>query len=116
MKPLTLDEIVGLERYAAIRDPYRERVIAYKKDRRLGVGDEITLLFEDRETLRFQVQEMLWVERIVDPEKVQHELDVYNGLLPGPGELSATLFIEITEPGRIRPALFPRPAHSRRTD
>jgi hypothetical protein len=69
------------------------------------VGDHVTLLFEDRETLRFQVLEMLFVERIGDPTRVQNELDVYNELIPGERELSATLFVEITEPGRIRPEL-----------
>jgi hypothetical protein len=96
---------VGLGRYAEIRPAYRARVIAYKRSRRLGVGDRVSLVFEDRETLRFQVQEMLWIERIREPAKVQQELDVYNGLMPGAGELSATLFIEITERAEIRPEL-----------
>jgi hypothetical protein len=65
----------------------------------------VTLLFEDRETIRFQVQEMLAVERIRDPEKVQRELDVYNELVPGAGELSATLFIEVGDSARIREEL-----------
>lgn len=105
MKPLRLEEILGLEEYARVRDAYRRAVIAHKRNRRLAVGDKITLLFEDRETLRFQVQEMLQVERIAEPERVQHELDVYNELMPGPRELSATLFIEISEQERIRPEL-----------
>ena len=105
MKPLTLEEIVGLAAYGPIRDDYRRRVIAYKRARRVSVGEKVSLVFEDRETLRFQVQEMLWVERIAEPRKVQHELDVYNGLLPGRGELSATLFIEIPDLPSIRPEL-----------
>jgi hypothetical protein len=105
MRPLARDEIAPLGPYAAVRDAYRSAVIAHKRTRRLGVGPNVTLLFEDRETLRFQVQEMLWVERIEQPSRVQHELDVYNELMPGPGELSATLFVEITEPGRIRAEL-----------
>jgi hypothetical protein len=102
MRPVTFDEVVPLERYAALRDAYREAVIAHKRDRRLAVGERVTLVFEDRETLRFQIQEMLWIERISDEHKVQDEIDVYNELVPGDRELSATLFIEITDMPSIR--------------
>ena len=105
MRPLERDEIVPLGPYARLRDAYRRAVIEHKATRRLEVGPSVMLLFEDRETLRFQVQEMLWVERISAPAQVQHELDVYGELLPGPGELSATLMVQITEPGRIRAEL-----------
>ena len=105
MRPLRRFEIVPLDRYGALRDAYRERVIAHKRTRRVALGEHATLLFEDRETLRFQVQEMLWVERIREPAKVQTELDVYNELMPGESELSATLFLEITEASEIRPTL-----------
>jgi hypothetical protein len=105
VRPLRIDEVVSLDRYGLLRDAYRERVIAYKRARRAALGERATLLFEDRETLRFQVQEMLWVERIAEPAKVQAELDVYNELMPGPDELSATLFLEILEPAEIRPTL-----------
>jgi hypothetical protein len=105
VRRLDAAEIVDLETYAGQRAEYRRRVIEYKRSRRLSVGERVSLLFEDRETLRFQIQEMLQVERISDPEKVQHELDVYNELVPGDGELSATLFIEVDEPGRIRAEL-----------
>jgi hypothetical protein len=105
MRPLRIEEIVPLDRYGPLRDAYRERVIAYKRTRRVALGERATLLFEDRETLRFQIQEMLWVERIREPEKVQAEIDVYNELMPGAGELSATLFLEILESSEIRPTL-----------
>jgi len=105
MRRLTLDDIVPIETYPALRDAYRDAVIAHKRARRLAIGDNVTLVFEDRETLRFQVHEMAWIERIEDPEKIQHELDVYNELMPGERELSATLFVEITELAKIRPAL-----------
>ena len=105
MRPLEAAEIVDLESYAGLRPEYRRRLIEYKRSRRLAVGERVSLLFEDRETLRFQVQEMLLVERISDPEKVQHELDVYNELVPGEGELSATLFIEVGEAEQIRAEL-----------
>jgi len=105
VRPLRSDEIVPLERYGQLRDAYRERVIAYKRSRRVALGESATLLFEDRETLRFQVQEMLWVERIREPAKLQTEIDVYNELMPDADELSATLFLEIVEASEIRPTL-----------
>jgi hypothetical protein len=105
LRPLALDEMVGLDAYERLRDAYRERVVAMKRTRRLAVGDRVTLLFENRETVRFQVQEMLRIERIRTPERVQHELDVYNALVPRAGELSATLLIEIPERDRIRAEL-----------
>jgi hypothetical protein len=105
MRPLESSEIVGLARYAEIRAAYRARVIDYKRSRRLAVGDRVGLVFEDRETLRFQVQEMLFVERISAPERVQDELDVYNELVPGTDELSATLFIEVPEQEQVKPEL-----------
>ncbi len=105
MKPLVLEDIVDREKYVGLRPSYRAAVIDYKRSRRLAVGEDITLLFEDRETLRFQVQEMVWVEGIALPDKIQHEIDTYNELMPADRELSATLFIEITEAAEIRPAL-----------
>jgi len=105
VRPLGIDEIVPLDRYGPLRDAYRERVIAYKRTRRVALGERATLLFEDRETLRFQVQAMLWAERISEPAKVQAEIDVYNELMPGADELSATLFLEIVESSEIRPTL-----------
>jgi hypothetical protein len=105
VRPVQLQEIVSLDRYADLRPAYREAVIRHKASRRLPVGDKVTLLFEDRETLLFQIQEMCWIERISDPEKIQTEIDVYNALVPEDHELSATLFIEITEMPEIRPEL-----------
>jgi hypothetical protein len=105
VKPVTLDEIAPLEDYDRLRPEYRRAVIAYKRLRRASVGEKVTLLFEDHETLRFQVHEMIWVERISDPRKIQREIDVYNELMPGENELSATLFIEITDAPEIRSEL-----------
>jgi len=105
VKPLALEDIVDRERYAGLRPGYRAAVIDYKRRRRLAVGENISLLFEDRETLQFQVQEMIWVEGITLPDKIQHEIDTYNDLMPADRELSATLFVEITEASEIRPAL-----------
>jgi len=105
MRPVALGEIVGLAAYEGLRPAYLERARAMKRPRRLGVGEHVTLLFENRETVRFQVQEMVRVERLADPAAVQHELDVYNALVPGEHELSATLFVEITELEHIKAEL-----------
>ena len=105
MNPLTTADLPPLDVFEAERDAMRAAVIAHKAKRRVALGENLTLLFEDRETIRWQVLEMCRVEGIRDLEGMTHELRVYNELVPGPRELSATLFIEITEPGRIRPEL-----------
>lgn len=97
MPPLTPADVLSPDEYERQRELYRQRIIELKRRRRISLGDKITLVFENRETLRFQVQEMVRVERIVDPQKIQDELDVYNALLPAPGEVSATLLIELTD-------------------
>jgi Protein of unknown function (DUF3501) len=94
--PLTLDDIVDQRAYERERHEFRSRVIAAKKLRRISVGPVITLTFESRLTMRFQVQEMARAEKMITDDQIQHELDVYNRLLPAPGELSATLFLELT--------------------
>jgi hypothetical protein len=105
MKILELDEIIDHDRYAGLRPAYRSAVIAYKRSRRVAVGENITLVFENRETIRFQVQEMMWVEGIRGANKIQHELDTYNELIPTWGGLSATLFVDITDGEAIRATL-----------
>ena len=105
MKPLSLSDISNLHEYELERPAFRNRVIEKKSRRRVGLGSMMTLVFEDRDTIRFQIQEMLRVERIVQPEKVQHEIETYNPLLPGAGEVAATLFIEITDPARVQELL-----------
>ncbi|HEX5366077.1 MAG TPA: DUF3501 family protein [Acidimicrobiales bacterium] len=96
MAKLTLDDIADLRAYERERDAFRRRVIALKQRRRVPLGQILTLLFENRDTIRFQVQEMARVEKIISDEGIQAELDVYNPLIPGPGQLSATLFVELT--------------------
>ncbi len=105
MNPLTRADLPSLEAFEAERDAMRAAVIAHKKPRRVALGDRVSVLFEDRETIRWQVLEMCRVEGIRDDAGMAQELNVYNELVPGPGELSATLFIEITEAGQIRPEL-----------
>lgn len=102
MKPLTAQDIIPYADYERQREEFRARIIALKQRRRLSVGPLITLVFESRDTLRFQIQEMIRVERIFDSAKVQEELDVYNALLPSADELSATLLIEITDEAKIK--------------
>ena len=101
-EPLTLDDIADQRAYERERDAFRARVIAVKKLRRVSVGPVITLTFESRLTMRFQVQEMARAEKMVTDEQIQHELDVYNRLLPAAGELSATLFLELTTEEELR--------------
>lgn len=105
MDKLSLRDVFPPPVYEPIRDDMRRRVIALKKPRRVGLGPLLTLVFENRATMIFQVCEMLRAEHISDPVKIQDEVDVYNSLLPDPGELAATLFVEITEQQDIRPLL-----------
>jgi hypothetical protein len=106
IRPVTLDDVVGLDRYEAIRDTVRKRIIELKRARRVAVGPEITFVFENHDTVYFQIQEMLRAERISDLDAVREELAVYNALLPAPGELSATMLIEITDQERIAERLL----------
>jgi hypothetical protein len=105
MNLLTPQDLLSAADYERDRPAIRQRIIALKKRRRISVGALVTLMFENRETLLFQIQEMIRAERIFDPGKIQEECDVYNALLPGPDELSATLFIEITDSERIEELL-----------
>ena len=102
MKALVQEDLIPYVEYERVRERFRGRIIALKRRRRIAVGELITLVFENRDTVQFQVQEMIRVERIFDPGKIQEELDVYNALLPGAGELSATLLIEITDEDKIK--------------
>ena len=96
MAKLTLDDIADLRAYERERDEFRREVIALKKRRRVPLGDFVTLLFENSRTIRFQIQEMARVEKIITDEGIADELRVYNPLTPDPGQLCATLFIELT--------------------
>jgi hypothetical protein len=105
VKKISFDEVKNLYEYEKVRDAVRREIIALKARRRVAVGDRLSLLFENRPTVLFQIQEMIRAERIVAAERVQDEIDVYNELIPGPGELSATLMIEIEDKERIKPEL-----------
>jgi uncharacterized protein DUF3501 len=105
MKPISIQDIQTLHEYELSREDFRRQVIQSKTRRRVPLGPLMTLVFENRDTVRFQIQEMLRVERIVRPDKVQEEIDVYNELLPGAREVAATLFIEVTELSKVQPTL-----------
>ena len=105
MRPVDPNEVLDLTAYERVRGDYVTRMIALKKPRRISVGDKLTFLFENRDTVLFQVQEMTRAERTVDPEAIAEEVSVYNELLPGRDELSATLMIEIPDMSQVRPAL-----------
>jgi hypothetical protein len=90
-------ELLGLGEYEQIREPFRRRIMALKQARRVALGQNMTVLFENHDTALYQIQEMLRTERITAEKAVLHELDTYNELVPGPHELSATIFIEYPE-------------------
>src|SRR5437870_12039112 len=96
IQPLTPKDLWPLSIYEGVRDQFRKEVIAAKKDRRVQAGPEMTLVFENRTTVKFQVQEILRIERITDAAQVAEEVEGFNSMLPVPGELSATLMIELT--------------------
>lgn len=95
IEPITRKDIRGPALYAGFRDDLRKRIIELKKPRRVHVGPLVTLVFENRHTLIFQIEEMLRAEGITEPDKIQEEIDVYNALMPTEDSLSATLFIEL---------------------
>ena len=99
---LTPDDVLDLRAYERVRDRYRRQVIEQKRLRRIPLGPIMTVVFESLETVRFQVHEMVRAERILSDDAIQTELDVYNRLLPGADELSATLFIELTTEDELR--------------
>lgn len=98
MKPVRRDEILDYETYEEERHDIRGRAMAAKQSRRVHVGDDLTFLFENHDTVRYQILEMVRVERLVKEADIQHEIDTYNELLGGPGELGCTLLIEIDDP------------------
>ena len=94
MPQITADSLMTLEAYAKARQGFRAKVIAHKKQRTVHVGDHVTLIFEDELTVRYQVQEMLRVERIFEEEGIRDELNAYNPLIPDGSNWKATLLVE----------------------
>lgn len=102
MTKLTLDDISDLRAYERERADFRARVIELKAKRRVHVGPFVTFVFENRDTIRFQIQEMARVEKIISDTGIEAELRAYNPLIPDPGHLSATMFIELTTEAELR--------------
>ncbi|OGA13590.1 MAG: hypothetical protein A3G25_15370 [Betaproteobacteria bacterium RIFCSPLOWO2_12_FULL_63_13] len=92
------DSLLTLEAYARERSDFRARVIAHKKNRTVQLGDSVTLIFEDELTIRYQIQEMLRVERIFEERGIQDELDTYDPLVPDGRNFKATMMIEYPDP------------------
>jgi hypothetical protein len=99
------ENLLSLEAYARGRNEFRAQVIAHKKHRTVHLGAHLTLLFEDELTIRYQVQEMLRIERIFEDEGIQGELDAYNPLIPDGGNWKATMLLEYPDADERRRAL-----------
>ena len=97
MKKLTRDDLMSLEQYAEARDEFRNTVLAHKRNRRLELGTNAALYFEDRLTMQYQVQEMLRIERIFEAAGIRDELDAYNPLIPDGSNWKATFMIEFPD-------------------
>ena len=105
MRALTVRDVMPLPIYERSRDLRREAIIAFKRKRRIALGDQITLVFENRDTLLFQIQEIIRAECIVDAKRIQDEIDTYSELLPSTGELSATFFIVGPDASKVKDVL-----------
>lgn len=97
MQKLTRDDLFSLEKYAEVRKDFRAEVLAHKQDRRLPLGTNATLYFEDRLTMQYQIQEMLRIERIFEAEGINEELDAYNPLIPDGANWKATFMVEFPD-------------------
>jgi hypothetical protein len=105
MNKLTQNDVRGPRLYDGFRDDLRKRVIELKKRRRFAIGPMVTMVFENRTTVLFQIEEMCRAESITEPAKIADEIAVYNQLLPDPGEVASTLFIELTDEGKLQQTL-----------
>ena len=105
MGKLSRESLYSLEKYAAIRPDFRAKVMEHKKHRRVPIGDHATLYFEDALTMQYQVQEMLRLERMFEPEPIQDELDVYNPLIPDGSNWKATFMVEYKDETERKQAL-----------
>ena len=102
MRKLTVDDIIDQRAYERERAEFRRRIIDLKRVRRVALGPILTILFENTETMRWQVQEMARAERMLRDEQIAHEVDTYNDLIPEAGEVSGTLFLELTSDEQLR--------------
>jgi hypothetical protein len=105
MEKLNKEDLLDIIEYEKNRNNYRKNIIAYKKNRRISLGSNVTMVFENKRTLTFQIQEIMRAERLVHQSQIQNEIDVYTSIMPLKNGLSATLFLEVTEEKKIRPIL-----------
>ena len=105
MPAITRGSLLTLEAYAKERNAFRARVLAHKRDRTVHLGEHVTLLFEDELTIRYQIQEMLRIEKTFEEAGIQDELDAYNPLVPDGGNLKATMLLEYEDVAARRAAL-----------
>jgi hypothetical protein len=105
MKPVAPSEVLDIAAYERVRPEFMRKMIEHKRPRRIAVGDRLTFIFEDHDTVLFQIQELTRAERSVDPAEIAIECRIFNELVPGENELSATLMIEITGTRQIRAEL-----------
>jgi D-mannonate dehydratase len=102
VRKLTTDDIVDHRAYEREREAFRAQIIDMKRRRRIALGDVVTIVFENTDTMRWQVQEMARVERMLRDEQIAHEVATYNELIPDENELSATLLIELHSDEQLR--------------
>ena len=98
MNKLAREDLYSLEKYSVIRAEFRQEVMDHKRDRRLELGSNATLYFEDRMTMQYQIQEMLRIEKIFEADGIQEELDAYNPLIPDGSNWKATFMVEFSDP------------------
>jgi len=102
IRKLTLADIADVREYDRGREAFRASVMEIKRKRRLSFGTIITLMFENRDTMLLQIQEMARVEKLTTDDEIQVELDTYNPMIPEPGQLTATVFLELTSDDQMR--------------
>lgn len=102
MRQVVLSEILDIAQYEKRRNDLRRQIIELKKKRRVAVGESVTFVFENHETVLYQIQEMMRAERLVEDAAITHEIETYNQLLPDENQLAATMLIELVDAGRIR--------------
>ena len=104
-KTITKQDIVSLHTYREGREEYLQKMIEYKKDRRIRIAEHISILFENKNTVLFQILELLNAEDLEDPEEIDEYIGIYAGMLPLENELSATLFIELDDQLKLQDLL-----------
>jgi hypothetical protein len=104
-KTITRQDLVSLHTYREGREEYLQKMIAYKNDRRIRLGEHISILFENKNTVLFQVLELLHAEDLEDAQEIEEYIDIYAGMLPLENELSATLFIELDDQLKLQELL-----------